>query len=193
MVNHSSAISFIQDFCFYQLRTVEQLGYVVRCFQANYAGMGSFQVVVQSEEYSAPYVLQEIDNFLVDFVEQYLANMTENEWEMQKDLYERALQQKEQTLSDEGDSFWSEIVTGREQFDYNQQVLKQVTGITLQNFLDFYTSRITDPTVYRKMVIALYGSGTNSNFTSANFQHCLDYASIDQTTTVYPTANEGCD
>ena len=154
--------------------------------------MGSFQVVVQSKDYSAPYVLQEIDRFFVDFGEQYLANLTENDWEIKKDLYGRALQQKEQTLSDEGDHFWSEIVTGREQFHYNEQVLKQATRITLEDFIGFYTSHITDPTTYRKMVIALYAIGTGNNFTSASFQHCTDYASINQTATAYPAANDGC-
>ena len=66
---------------------MEQLGYVAFCFQTSSEGVGSFQVVVQSEEYSAPYVPGEIDKFLIAFGNNF-ANMTTSEWNTQKELYE---------------------------------------------------------------------------------------------------------
>ena len=64
-------------------------------------------------------MLGEIDKFLVTFGDNF-ANMTTSEWTTQKELYETTLKQKEQTLTDESDMLWAEIITGREQFDYQQ-------------------------------------------------------------------------
>jgi len=180
-----------QDFCFYQLRTVEQLGYVAFCFQTSSEGVGSFQVVVQSEEYSAPYVLGEIDKFLIAFGDNF-ANMITSEWNTQKDLYKTTLKQKAQILTDESDMLWGEIITGREQFDYQQQLVEILPNITLESMQQFYSTHITNSSEYRKMVIGVHGKGSSANFTDANFMYCLSYSTLDQTAQEFPSGNVNC-
>ena len=181
----------LQDFCFYQLRTVKQLGYVAFCFQGNYGGIGSFQVVVQSQEYNASYVLREIDQFLEDFGNSTIANMSTTDLEMKKKLYANSLKQKSKTLSEESDRLWEEIATGTQQFDYNSQLLNTLSSITAQDVEQFYTSHITNSSQYRKLVLSVYGKDKEVDF-SSDFSYCMDYDKIDQTAEQYPTPNTQC-
>lgn len=177
----------LQDQCFYQLRTVEQLGYVVFCFQANYAGIGSFQVVVQSQEYNTSYVLGEIDRFMENFTST-IDHLTEYTLNAHKKSYASTLEQKSQTLSEESDRLWEEITTGREQFDYNNQLLEALHDINTQDMQQFYTRYITDSTQYKKLVLGVYGEDKAVNF-SQDFSYCIDYNTLDHAVSQYPTSD----
>lgn len=166
---------------------MEQLGYVAFCFQGNYAGIGSFQVVVQSQEYNASYVLREIDRFLDGFYASTVAIMTEKQLDGQKALYANTLKQKSQTLSDESDRLWTEVVTGREQFDYNNQILKALKAIDVLSMRSFYTQYVTNSKQYRKLVLAVYGEDKEVDF-SQDFSHCIDYDTLDHLSLQYPTS-----
>ena len=182
-ISHTS----IQDECFNQLRTIEQLGYVAFCFQNTYSTVGSFQVVVQSEEYNASYVLREINQFLDNFGLSTIANLNDTALATQRELYASVLRKKSQTLTEESDRLWGEIETGREQFDYKSQVLRALSGTTVRDIKDFYTRHITDSDQYRKLVVAVYGEGKEVDF-SQDFSYCIDYDTLDHTVSQYPTS-----
>jgi protease-3 len=181
----------IGDECFYQLRTVEQLGYVVFCFHVTLSGVASFQALVQSEEYNASYVLREIDLFLESFGAMTVANFTGESLGAQKDLYARTLRKKSQTLKDESDRLWSEISSGREQFDYNDQLLAALDGITPESLRQFYRRYITDHNQYRKLVVGVYGADKPVDF-SDDSTYCIDWDTLDHSVLEYPTANSNC-
>lgn len=182
---------FLQDECFYQLRTVEQLGYVVFCFQASYSGIASFQLLVQSQEYNASYVLQEIDLFLENFGNSTIENMTVGSLKKQKKLYASTLRQRSQTLTEESDRLWVEIATGREQFNYNDQILKTLNTISPESLQQFYTQHITDSSQYRKLVLGVYGADKAVDF-SQDSTYCLDWNTLDQSTLEFPTTENNC-
>ena len=180
-------ICSLQDLCFYQLRTVEQLGYVVFCYQTSYEGEGSFQVVVQSQEYNATYVLGEIDKFLDNFGSSVIEELNSSKLEDHKSLYANTLKQKPQTLSDEGDEFWGEVSTGRERFDYSHLLLDMLLHVNTTAVKQFYRDHISSPGQYRKLVIGVYGEGKTVDFSQANFKFSLNYDSHNQTATEYPS------
>lgn len=155
------------------------------CFQGHYAGIGSFQVVVQSQEYNASYVLGEIDRFLNNFYVSTVAIMTNNLLNRQKVLYANTLRQKSQTLSEESDRLWTEIVTGREQFDYNHQLLTALNAVDINSMRSFYTQYITDSNQYRKLVLGVYGEDKEVDF-SQDFSYCIDYDTLDHLSLQYP-------
>lgn len=170
---------------------MEQLGYVAFCFQGSYAGIGSYQVVVQSQEYNASYVLREIDRFLNGFYDSTVAIMTKNQLDEQKALYANTLEQQSQTLSEESDRLWTEVVTGREQFDYNTQLLMALNDIDVHSMRSFYTQHITDYNQYRKLVLGIYGEDKEVDF-SQEFSHCIDYDTLDHSSLQYPTSSMTC-
>ena len=180
----------LQDECFYQLRTVEQLGYVVFCFQTSYSGMATFQALVQSQEYNASYVLGKINLLLDNFGASTVANFTDETLSSEKESYASTLRQKSQTLAEESDRLWSEITTGREQFDFNEQLLRASSTITADSLRRFYSMYITDPDQYRKLVLGVYGEGKTVDF-SQDSTYCIDYATLNQTVLEYPTSNQG--
>ena len=182
--------SVIQDECFYQLRTVEQLGYVVFCFQTTYSGIASFQVLVQSQEYNVSYVLGEIDQFLENFGASTITNFTKRSLGERKSLYASLLRQKSQTLTEESDRLWSEIAIGREQFDFNNQLINTLDAITPDSLLDFYTRYITDSAQYRKLVVGVYGEGKMVDL-AQDSTYCLDYDTVDHSVLDYPLPNGG--
>ena len=185
-------LSATQDECFYQLRTVEQLGYVVFCFQPIYSGIASFQVLVQSQEYNASYVLQEINKFLENFGHSTIGNFTEKTLGKQKRLYASTLRQKSQTLTEESDRLWIEIATGREQFDYSDQILRGLDSVGTESLSQFYSDHITDSDHYRKLIVGVYGSDKQVDF-SQDSTYCLDWDTLDHTTTLqYPTPDSNC-
>ena len=180
-----------QDQCFYQLRTVEQLGYVVFCFQPTYSGITSFQALVQSQEYNTSYVLGKINTFLENFEISTIANFTDDTLSANKELYARTLRKKSQTLRDESDRLWGEISTGREQFDYNDQLLGALSSITPQSLLGFYRQHMTDPTQFRKLVIGVHGVDKPVDL-SQETSYCIDWETIDQNVLEYNATNSNC-
>lgn len=167
---------------------MEQLGYVVFCFQESYGGIGSFQVVVQSQEYNASYVLREIDQFLDNFGVSTIAKLTNDQLTKHKLLYANTLKQKSQTLTEESDRLWIEITTGREQFNYNNQLLTALNDISTNSLQLFYGEFITDSSQYRKLVLGVYGDGKEVDF-SREFSYCIDYDTLDHSSLQYPTSD----
>lgn len=161
---------------------------MVFCFQQNYGGIGSFQVVVQSQEYNASYVLREIDQFLDDFGVSTIANLADDQLDLQKSLYGNTLKQKSQTLTEESDRLWMEITTGREQFNYNKQLLGALTDISTTSLQSFYGKFITDSSQYRKLVVGVYGEDKEVDF-SQDFSYCIDYDTLDHASLQYPTSD----
>ncbi|CAI8033878.1 Nardilysin-like [Geodia barretti] len=181
----------IGDQCFYQLRTVEQLGYVVFCFQTANSGITSFQAVVQSQEYNASYVLGEIDKFLEDFEVSTIANFTDETLAASKELYARTLRKKSQTLRDESDRLWGEILSGREQFDYNSQLLGALDSITPESLRKFYRHHMTDPAQYKKLVVGVYGADSPVDL-SQDSSYCIDWETTDHSVLEYNANNSNC-
>ena len=170
---------------------MEQLGYVVFCFQATYYGATSFQTLVQSQEYNASYVLGEIDLFLQNFETSVVAKFTDETLDMNREQYARALRKKSQTLKDESDRLWSEVSNGREQFDYNSQLLGTLDTITPQSFLQFYRRHITDPAQHRKLVVGVYGADKPVDL-SEQSTYCIDWDTLYHSLLEYSAANSNC-
>ena len=170
---------------------MEQLGYVVFCFHTTYSSITSFQTLVQSQEYNATYVLGEIDLFLENFEISTVANFTEGTLRDKKEEYARTLRKKSQTLTDESDRLWSEIATGREQFDYSSQLLGGLDSITPQSLHQFYRRYITDPSSYRKLMVGVYGADNPVDFVEES-DYCIDWDTLDHTAFEYPTDSTNC-
>ncbi|KAK0744784.1 hypothetical protein B0T21DRAFT_390010 [Apiosordaria backusii] len=104
--------------CFDQLRTKEQLGYIVYC--GSWSNVTTFGVyfIIQSEK-TAPYLATRIEKFLEDMGKR-LENMTEEEFEKNKrSLIERTL---EKAKSSEEESNWHWQAIQSEYYMFNDLV-----------------------------------------------------------------------
>lgn len=180
-----------QDLCFYQLRTVEQLGYVVRCRQSTYSGTSSFQLLVQSQEYNTSYVLGRINRFLDDLGTSVVANYTVEQLQDNKELYARSLRKTSQTLVQENSRLWGEVRTGRRQFDYSQLLLDALDSITPQSLQQFYQTYILDPTTHRKLILGVYGVDKPVDLSSQS-DYCIDWDNLNHSVLEYTSSNSNC-
>lgn len=99
---------------FNQLRTKEQLGYIVSSGVWLSAGSAGWRVVVQSER-KPPYLESRVESFL-DLFRGTLATMPELEFERQRDSYAVKRLERLKNLGEEASRFWIHIESGYEDF-----------------------------------------------------------------------------
>ena len=183
-VHHSH--THTQNECFFELRTRQQLGYVVFCFKQTNNMIGSFQVLVQSQEYDPEHVLNSVDKFLQSYYDETIQsdNFTIMFAE-QKQVLKLSLQQREPTLQERTNRLWTQITNGQLQFDYNSQLLSMLSSdsINATSMNSFYCDNILDSSIYHKLVLVVYGEGKEFE---PDVNYPLEYGSLLQNITHYP-------
>lgn len=100
---------------FNQLRTVEQLGYIVSTAVWGSSGSIGWRLVVQSEKNPA-YLENRVDLFFETTLKKLLEDMTDEEFEHKRQsLIDKKLE-KFKNLNEESTSFWSQITSGYHDF-----------------------------------------------------------------------------
>jgi len=146
--------SMIQEPAFDDLRTKQQLGYIVS------AGMGitrnafSLSVLVQGAQHSAEYYDSQIEAFLHNFGDQ-IAKMPEKELDSFKASLESALLRKDLTLMDRGVRYWDPIGKQLYNFSWNIDRVKALRTVTRKDLMKFYKERVLDPTTRRRLCVRM--------------------------------------
>lgn len=132
--------TILHEPCFNQLRTKEQLGYVVFSgikLVRNYMG---YRVLIQSER-SAPYLRSRIENFL-SMMSQKLQDLTEEEFEnYKKTLIDKKLT-KLKNLNEESGRFWNAITDGYLDFTLHEKLTNNIREIKKEQLIEFYNQFI---------------------------------------------------
>jgi insulysin len=177
----------IMQSCFDVLRSQQQLGYVAYCTLRTNNDVASFQVLVQSGTYNASLVLDRINQFLSNS----LQNVTQffsvsSQFQILKQVYiTSVLNKKDLDIVSKTTRLWKYIYTGLNQFDYNDQIKNVLDSITGQDVVNFYNSYIVDNSSSKKLVIAVYGLGKRQTL-DAFITHPLNYTNIDPLANSYP-------
>jgi insulysin len=121
---------------YHELRTRQQLGYVVFA-----GGMGMLEVpgiafVVQSPGTDAPGLEQRIREFLSQFSRE-LATMDEVTFAKHKVGLLSQILEKDKSLRERSSRYWQDIDRGRFRFDSKEKLADAVRSITRANFVDF--------------------------------------------------------
>lgn len=138
---------------FDQLRSKEQLGYVVWSGARYSATTIGYRVIIQSER-TAEYLESRIDNFLIQTGET-LENMSEKDFEGHKRSVINKRLEKLKNLSSETSRFWSHI--GSEYFDFlqNESDAANVRALTKADIVDFY-KQLIDPRSPTRGKLSIY-------------------------------------
>ncbi|ORX97184.1 Metalloenzyme, LuxS/M16 peptidase-like protein [Clohesyomyces aquaticus] len=121
---------------FNQLRTIEQLGYVVfsgTAFADTWAG---YRILIQSEK-DCDYLEGRIDHFLNSF-EKMLQEMKEDEFEGHKRAVINKRLEKLKNLEQEGNRFWNHIFSDAYDFSQADEDVLHVEPLTKQSLVDFF-------------------------------------------------------
>jgi insulysin len=103
-----------REMCFDQLRTKEQLGYIVSSSAWHSVGSMGWRILVQSERH-ADYIGTRIDIFLATLKER-LSSMTDEEFNAHRIGLIALKMEKFKNLGEEMGSFWGHIQSGYQDF-----------------------------------------------------------------------------
>ncbi|SPO02733.1 related to insulysin precursor (metalloendopeptidase) [Cephalotrichum gorgonifer] len=147
---------------FDQLRTKEQLGYIVFCGMRSFATTYGFRWLVQSERDPA-YLESRVDAFIRTFGET-LKEMGETEFESNKRSLVARLLKKLENLNSETNRHWGQISGEYYNFTASRQDAENVKALTKADILEFYQQKLHMSSPLRaKMVVQLFAQGNGKS------------------------------
>ncbi|XP_047330594.1 nardilysin-like [Impatiens glandulifera] len=178
----------IQEPFFNQLRTKEQLGYVVDCSPRVTYRISGFCFRVQSSEYNPIYLQGRIDSFLND-VKGLLEGLDEKTFDSYKNGLVAKLLEKDPSLSYETNRFWGQIVDGRYMFDMSEKEVEELKSVQKKDIIDWYHTYLTKSSpMCRSLVIRVWGCNTEwkDAETQSTSLHIDDLAAFKMSSKFYP-------
>lgn len=144
--------------CFNQLRTQEQLGYLVFSGIMRTEGIEYFRILLQSNVASPAFLNQRVELFVASFRD-LVATMEPEIWQKQVNAVVKALLEKPKRESEECMRFWREIVNETYVFDRRQRVAACVAALCKNDLLEFFDTYIAvNGSKRSKLSVHLYGS-----------------------------------
>lgn len=131
----------VDEPCFDQLRTKEQLGYIVSSGARRSRGVQGFRVIVQSS-HKLEHVNQRIELF-IDSIRNYISTMADDNFRKQREGYIVKKLEVPKKMHSQGNKFWNEITN--HQFCFNRpqlevEIIKTLERSDLLRFYDHYIS-----------------------------------------------------
>ncbi|XP_010522008.1 PREDICTED: nardilysin-like [Tarenaya hassleriana] len=153
----------IEEPLFNQLRTKEQLGYVVECGPRLTYRIHGFCFCVQSSKYSPIYLLERIDGFITS-IDELLEQLDDKSFEDYRSGMIAKLLEKDPSLSYETNRLWGQIVDKRYMFDFSVKEAEELRSIQKKDVVDWYRTYLTEPSPKcRKLAVRVWGCNTDMN------------------------------
>jgi len=159
--------SILDTFCqitqspvFSQLRTNEQLGYLVFSGSRSDCGIEGYRIIVQSSVKDPAYLDERIETFLKEFRE-VIIKMPEDEWLRNLSSVITKKLEKDKSLKQESYRYWKEIVNPHTYiFDRAQREVELIEKIQKQDIIGFYDKYISPDSKHRrKFTSQVWGKG----------------------------------
>lgn len=153
---HAQLLLFCQmthEPAFNQLRSQEQLGYVVFSGHVTHITQEVYRILIQSER-TPQYLESRIEAFLGNF-RQVLVDMTDAEFESHKNSVVSERLEKLKNLNEEGNRFWHHISNEVYQFQQREDDVEALKGVKKEHMLEFYDKYI-NPESTTRAKLAVY-------------------------------------
>ncbi|KRX99092.1 Insulin-degrading enzyme [Trichinella pseudospiralis] len=148
-------VQILNEPCFHQLRTVEQLGYIVFGGLRRANDTQALHIIVQSEK-SPAYLDERIEAFLSQLLED-IKNMPSEEFEEHRAALTAKRLEKPKKLVSAAAKVWSEISSEQYNFERDQKEVDILKTITKEELIDFYKQHIvSDAPKRRKLSTQIY-------------------------------------
>jgi len=139
----------INESCYNQLRTKEQLGYIVFSGVRRSNGAQGLRVIVQSDR-NPEYLDKRIEHFLHS-LDETLAVMDENEFNQHVEALATKRLEKPKKLSVRNGRYWSEILSQHYNFDRDQIEVDSLRSLTKDDIISFYREHIASTDSRKKL------------------------------------------
>ncbi|KAG4923560.1 hypothetical protein AAZX31_18G052800 [Glycine max] len=151
----------VEEPFFNQLRTKEQLGYVVECSPRVTYRVFGFCFCVQSSEYNPVYLQGRIENFL-NGLEELLDGLDGDSFENYKSGLVAKLLEKDPSLTYESNRLWNQIVEKRYIFDLSKKEAEELKNISKHDIVEWYKTYLKPSSPKcRQLLIRLWGCNTD--------------------------------
>jgi len=139
---HLLVLSRVLSERFYtELRTNQQLGYIVQSAVTESEGVRGLVLTVQSNVVGPPEVEERMNTFLKDFRD-VLATLAEEELDAYRVALATQSTDVDKRLAGQVSRFWSEIVTRRYDYSRPWTSARRLRGVTREGLLGFFDARI---------------------------------------------------
>ncbi len=159
--------AFFNHQFFTQMRTHEQLGYVVGSMATHYNRYPAFVIELQSNNTELPIIKAKIDKFKLDFW-QGLQQLDDASITALKESFLQNFAQKPNNLAEESSSYIYDFSLGNNEFDTKQSMMKALKSVTKEDIIKTYKELIIDRKSMN-LVVQLRGTSfKESNFADLN-------------------------
>lgn len=155
-------VQLISEKCFDQLRTQEQLGYIVFSGMRRANGMQGLRFIVQSVK--SPTVLDERIEVFVESVKELIENLSDKEFSNNIEALVMKKLEEPKRLANECNKHWSEITSKQYNFRRATIEAEDARKIQKKDILDFYEKLIGPSAKNRhKISVHILGNGLESS------------------------------
>lgn len=149
--------AILSDAAFTQLRTQEQLGYIVYFQHTRDESDASFRCVVQSSE--NPVLLNwRIERYVQKQALAHLRDMADEEFAKYREALAVEREQPEKRLNEVTNRFWNEIDNSRLQFRRKEDSVATIRSVTRADVVAFFTRHVADPLTRRKFSLQFFSA-----------------------------------
>jgi secreted Zn-dependent insulinase-like peptidase len=142
---------------FAQLRTVEQLGYIVFTFVRRGPHTRYLNVIVQGSTKDAAYMSDRVENFMSTYFAEWANSTSTEALEQLKDVQAATILEKPLQMESVTDTMWPQVSERRYQFAWAQDKVDALRTITMEELVEFYRRAILDPSTRKLLNIQLFG------------------------------------
>ncbi|KAL5217065.1 hypothetical protein ABZP36_017749 [Zizania latifolia] len=169
--------SIIEEPCFDQLRTKEQLGYTVDSSPRMTYRVLAYCFRVMSSKYSPVYLQSRIDNF-IDGLSTLLDGLDEETFEHHRSGLIADKLEKDPSLSYQTGDYWSQIVDKRYMFDISKLEAEELKTVRKEDVISWFNTYIR-PSSPKCRRLAIHVYGCNSDIAEAAKLQEQSWVSID--------------
>lgn len=151
----SLAAQILHNAYFLELRTQQQLGYVVSVSNRPVVNRGGISFIVQSPVKSSAGLESATREFLDAFIERW-QDVPEEELAQQKAGLINRLTQSPKNLNDKSQRYWGDLVRGHLTFDSREQIADEVASLTREDMAAFW-QRLSDKFSTERLIVFTQG------------------------------------
>ncbi|CAJ1955203.1 unnamed protein product [Cylindrotheca closterium] len=160
-IDENASLAFLQHLirepAFNQLRTEEQLGYIVHTsVKTSGYNIKGLLFLIQSDGFDPPHVESRIERFLANFRERIVA-MESEEFQNNVDAMVSSFLEKNKNLGEESSRYWNVIQNETFHFTRLQDIAEHVKTMTKQRILMFFDKYVASNAPHRrKLCVQVY-------------------------------------
>eukprot|EP01132_Coremiostelium_polycephalum_P003142 gene3142-3929_t len=144
----------LQESFFSELRTVQQLGYIVGIQNDTSSNVIQYRLIVQSNKQNCDYILEKIKEYIPTQLE-VLKSMKESEFKTLVKSVQDKLMVKSQNVHRLSILIWGYYINYAD-FDVHQKIVEELSKITLDQVIEYYNYHWVDPTTRKLFTTQLY-------------------------------------